>query len=155
MDSDSSFLEQIRDRSVLLCGRRIGRHASQKNFEGTLSICDSVVRRYSGGDLASFLARNATDRSRSLKAWLMAASMGKAAMTWVGRWGVIIQLRRLYITLPARETGLMRPTEARCNKRVPSGQRRWRRFGCIFACGSQAVWRRRFSPCRSTRAQPG
>src|SRR5262249_48247092 len=35
----------------------------------------------SRGDHASFLARNETDRSRSLEAWLMASSSGKDAMT--------------------------------------------------------------------------
>src|SRR5215510_8784877 len=110
MDSDSSFFELIRDRSVLLCGRRTP-----------------------GGGLALFFSSKRDRSVPSSQGLADGVELGKAAMTWVGPWGVVIQLRRLYITLPARETGLTRPTEACCNKRVPSGQRRWTRFGFIFA----------------------
>src|SRR5262245_37064127 len=100
--------------------------ASQKNFEGHYrSETPSWTLRF-------FSSKR--DRSVPFSQGLAdGGELGKAAMTWVGRWGVVIQLRRLYITLPARETGLTRPTEACCNKRVPSGQRRWMRFGFIFA----------------------
>src|SRR5262245_36082268 len=71
MDSDSSFFELMRDRSVLLCGRRTpARRISGGHYRSETPSFDVYLR----GDLALFLARNATDRSRSLKAWLMASS---------------------------------------------------------------------------------
>src|SRR5262245_1759545 len=78
MDSDSCFFERIRDRAVLLCGRRTpARRISRGHYRSETPSFDV----YSGGDHASFLARNETDRSRSLEAWLMASSSGKDAMT--------------------------------------------------------------------------
>ena len=74
---------------------------------------------------ASFFSSK-RDRSVSCAGFLMAPSLEKT------RWGVVIQLRRLYITLLAGETRLTQPTEACCERRIPSAQRRWARFGFKF-----------------------
>src|SRR5262249_31243535 len=77
MDSDSSFFELIRDRSVLLCRRLTpARRISRGHYRSETPSFDETMRL--------FLARNATDRSRSLEAWLMASSSGKDAMTCGG-----------------------------------------------------------------------
>src|SRR5215813_11747883 len=124
------FLELIRDRSVLLCDRRTpARRISRGHYRSETPSFDVC----SGGGPGAFFSSKRDRSVPSSQGLADGVELGKAAMTWVGPWGVVIQLRRLYITLPARETGLTRPTEACCNKRVPSGQRRWTRFGFIFA----------------------
>src|SRR5262245_3657704 len=61
----------------------------------------------------------------------MASSSEKTRRRAVSLWGVVVQLRRLYITLLAGETGFTRPTEACCNKRV-SGERQMDAFRIHF-----------------------